>query len=67
MARYLAILNVDTLPQSDYEDVSCRIRETGSDLPRALLAHYYSVLHAIQHYGSSVYCPIIIELPNQQG
>jgi hypothetical protein len=67
MTRYLEALNVDTLPRHDYEDVVGRIRETGSDLPRALLAYYYSVLHTMQHYGSSVYCPIILDSPNQQG
>jgi hypothetical protein len=40
--------------------------ETGSDTPRALLAYYFSILHLISEYSSSVFCPVVIDSPNQQ-
>lgn len=66
-SRYLDALNVDTLPPQAYSAIDSRIKETGSDLPRALLAYYYAILHTIRNHGSSVYCPIVIDSPNQQG
>ncbi|MFL9827465.1 hypothetical protein [Rhodoplanes sp. SY1] len=39
----------------------------GSEGPRALAAYYYAFLHVVHEYGSSAYCPIVIDAPNQQG
>jgi len=59
-------LNVHTLDEKSYKKASSKIKETGSALPRALLAYYFSILHLTREYGSSVFCPIIIDSPNQQ-
>lgn len=39
----------------------------GSEGPRGLAAYYYAVLHTIRQFGSSTFCPIVIDAPNQQG
>lgn len=39
----------------------------GSEGPRGLISYYYAILHAAREFGSSVYCPILVDAPNQQG
>jgi hypothetical protein len=39
----------------------------GSEGPRALLAYYFAFLRISASYSSSVFCPIVIDAPNQQG
>jgi uncharacterized coiled-coil DUF342 family protein len=39
----------------------------GSEGPRALLAYYFAFLRIAHSYSSSVFCPIVIDAPNQQG
>lgn len=67
MKEFLAYLNVVNLSTKDYEKIDCRINGLGSTKPRALLAYYYAILHIIKKYGSSTFCPIIIDEPDQQG
>lgn len=67
MRSYLNKLQVLTLPQGSYNQIYSNIKEIGSDLPRALLAYYYSVLQTMKKYSSSAFCPIVIDSPNQQG
>jgi hypothetical protein len=67
MRSYLNELKVFTLPESLYRQISCNISETGSDLPRALLAYYFSILTVMEEYSTSTFCPIIVDSPNQQG
>ncbi|AWK50547.1 hypothetical protein DIC82_05630 [Clostridium beijerinckii] len=65
MTDYLYKLNVNMLEQEDYKSISCTIKENGSDLPRALLAYYYSILHVMKKYSSTYDCPIVIDSPLQ--
>jgi hypothetical protein len=39
----------------------------GSEGPRGLAAYNYAFLHTSQQYSSMVFCPIVIDAPNQQG
>ena len=39
----------------------------GSEGPRGIAAYFYSFLQTTRKYGSSAFCPIIIDAPNQQG
>lgn len=39
----------------------------GSEGPRGLAAYYYAFLHTARGFGSSAFCPIVIDAPNQQG
>lgn len=66
MKKYLYDLDVHTLKEKAYSRIYTSIVETGSSLPRALIAYYFSFLHVAKKYTSCVYCPIIIDSPNQQ-
>ncbi|MEC1635120.1 hypothetical protein P9D98_10675 [Bacillus mojavensis] len=66
MRGYLLELDVNTMEEKSYKAITSKISESGSGLPRALLAYYYSVLHTMNKYGTSTFCPIIIDSPNQQ-
>lgn len=39
----------------------------GSKGPRGLVAYYYAILETTKRFGSSTFCPIVIDAPNQQG
>jgi hypothetical protein len=67
MKKYLTQLEVLGLKEKSYSKVTSSIKETGSALPRALTAYYYSMLQTVKRYSSSTFCPIIIDSPNQQG
>jgi DNA repair exonuclease SbcCD ATPase subunit len=67
MREYLNELDVQNLSPKSYANISSKIREIGSDKPRALLAYYYSFLQTMSRFSSSVFCPIVIDEPNQQG
>jgi len=66
MQMFCEQLNVGDLPQKCYSDVDCTINETGSDLPRAVLAYYYAFLHTMTAFSSTARCPIVIDSPVQQ-
>ncbi|MFD1174527.1 hypothetical protein [Oceanobacillus picturae] len=66
MRRYLLELDVNTMDEKSYQAIASKISESGSGLPRALLAYYYSILHTMNRYGTSTFCPVIIDSPNQQ-
>ncbi len=66
LRRYLAALDVQPQPNAVYKRVDARIKECGSDLPRALLAYHFSILQVIHERSSSAFCPIVIDSPNQQ-
>lgn len=38
---------------------------TGSNLPRAILAYYFSLINTIQAHGNATICPFVIDSPNQ--
>jgi hypothetical protein len=67
MGVNLSSLNVHSLDEKYYKKIDSSIKESGSAMPRALMAYYYSILAVIKRYGSSAFCPIIIDSPNQQG
>lgn len=66
MKRFVSSLDVMTLPEMRWRSITCSIQESGSDLPRALLAYYYAILRTINAYSTSTYCPIIMDSPRQQ-
>jgi hypothetical protein len=67
MGVNLRQLNVHSLDEKHYKRIDSSIQESGSAMPRALMAYYYSILNIIKGFGSSAFCPIIIDSPNQQG
>lgn len=66
MKKHLFHLHVHKLSESSYKELQCKIKEQGSDLPRALLAYGFSILNVMREHTSSVFCPIVIDSPIQQ-
>lgn len=68
MKEYLNALNVLVLEESDYAEPTKVIKNNalGSDLPRALLAQYFALLHTMMKFGGTKVCPLIIDSPQQQ-
>ncbi|MEA1675486.1 AAA family ATPase [Nitrospirillum sp. BR 11163] len=54
-------LNLEFPPFIDY-----KIKETGNDRPRAMLAYFYAYLHTVREFTTSCFCPVIIDSPKQQ-
>lgn len=65
MRKNLHSLDVQKLMENEYRSISCQIKESGSDLPRALLAYYYAILNTMAAYSSTIACPIVIDSPLQ--
>lgn len=66
MKGFISDLNVPNLSESHYKRIDCTISETGSDLPRALLAYYLAFVHTMRNSTNSSLCPLIIDTPVQQ-
>jgi Chromosome segregation ATPases len=68
LRTFLENLNIDADKTSKniFERMDSKIKEQGSNLPRALLAYYFSFLHVMNEYSTSTFCPIVIDSPNQQ-
>ena len=59
-------LNVHSLDDSIYKNITPSIEESGSDLPRAVLAYFFTSIEAIEKNGNATFFPIVIDAPNQQ-
>ncbi len=66
MKEFLRELDVNTLKEENFKKIEANIPETGSALPRALIAYYFSLFQVMRKYTSSTFCPIVIDSPNQQ-
>jgi hypothetical protein len=66
MRLYLDKLNVERLSEESYKRIDSRIKESGSDQPRALLAYYFTILQLVRRNTSATLCPIVVDSPNQQ-
>lgn len=64
--KYMVELSVLKLQEKTFSRLDCVIKETGSDLPRALLAYYFAMLEVISRNSTSTFCPIILDSPKQQ-
>jgi hypothetical protein len=59
-------LGVDNVPGNMWENIRPTIRETGNKAPRLILAYNYAVLHTINKFSTSCFCPIVVDTPLQQ-
>lgn len=59
-------INVDKTSPGIFERMDSKIKEQGSNLPRALLGYYFAILQVMNKYSTSTFCPIVIDSPNQQ-
>jgi hypothetical protein len=66
MRANIAELNVPNLSEKAYRAIDCHIHETGSDLPRALLAYYFAFVHTMRAASPSALFPFVIDTPVQQ-
>lgn len=66
MHHYCNFLNVRELADNAFTHMDADIKESGSDLPRALLAYFLSITGTIKQYGYYSSFPLVIDAPNQQ-
>lgn len=66
MERFLNRLRVTSLDKADYRRIEAPLKETGSDLPRAVLAYKFAILGLIWMANNTPNCPIVVDSPNQQ-
>lgn len=64
--HYLKSLDVTNYSADDYTRIPARIGETGSDLPRALLAYFLAILKTVHKHSTALFAPIVVDSPNQQ-
>jgi len=65
MSIYLQQLDVE-YDVSSIKNIYLEPKNTGSSSLRAIMAYYFSILHIANNNSSSMFCPIIIDSPNQQ-
>jgi predicted nucleic acid-binding Zn-ribbon protein len=59
-------LGVENVPSNMWDNIRPTIRETGNRAPRLILAYNYAVLHTINEFSTSCFCPIVVDTPLQQ-
>lgn len=59
-------LNVHGIVEASYKTISTNIDESGSDVPRAILAYNFATLDAITIAENATFFPVVIDAPNQQ-
>lgn len=59
-------LNVTKLPSRVFKEVGPKIAESGSDLPRAILAYQFSILSIISETEDLQSFPLVVDAPIQQ-
>jgi hypothetical protein len=63
---YLKELDVTNYSADAMTKIPARVSETGSDLPRAILAYFLAILRTIHEHSTSLFAPIVVDSPNQQ-
>lgn len=66
MTAHLSELKVNSLAEKSYSSITCALKETGSDRPRAILAYFFAMLELIWKADDGLKCPIVLDSPNQQ-
>lgn len=66
MRVFLNQLDVHSVPDRTTMDVNAVIQDTGSELPRAILASQMAFFHVVANFSSSALAPFVIDSPNQQ-
>lgn len=66
MRLFLNQLDVHSVQDKAITNIKAVIRDTGSELPRALLAYQMAFFHVVAHFGSAILAPLVIDSPNQQ-
>jgi len=66
LRKFTQKLGVFSLSDNVFKNINASIEESGSDLPRALLAYFFTALKLILKNGNATFFPIVIDAPNQQ-
>jgi len=66
LSKFTQKLGVFSLSDNVFKNINASIEESGSDLPRALLAYFFTALKLILKNGNATFFPIVIDAPNQQ-
>ncbi|HET8933824.1 MAG TPA: hypothetical protein VFN67_10305 [Polyangiales bacterium] len=66
MQAFLGALDVNGVSEDRIKQVDATLTDTGSELPRALLAYKIAFLHTATEFGTAVPAPLVIDSPNQQ-
>lgn len=66
MEKHIAKLSLQNVSSDDFKSMKMRVKEVGSDTPRALLAYGFAVLRVMQRYGYVCSFPIVLDSLNQQ-
>lgn len=66
MEQLLEQLEVKNIKSSAYNRMDAQVSESGSDLPRAILAYVLALSKTIKEFGNSTFCPLVIDSPRQQ-
>lgn len=66
LRKYTSKLGVHSLAANVFKNINSSIEESGSDLPRAVLAYFFTAIKAIKKNGNATSFPVIIDAPNQQ-
>lgn len=66
LRKYTSKLGVHSLNDNAFKSITSSLDESGSDLPRAVLAYFFATQSAIRKNGNSTLFPVIIDSPNQQ-
>jgi hypothetical protein len=66
LRKFTSKLGVHSLNDNAFKNITSTLEESGSDLPRAVLAYFFATQTAIRKNGNSTLFPIIIDSPNQQ-
>lgn len=63
---YLNQLDVVNFDVDQVTKLPATISDTGSDLPRSVLAHFLAIIQTIYKHSDSLFAPIVVDSPNQQ-
>lgn len=66
MTQFLRTLNVRKIDYDSAGKIAKKVKDTGSDQPRAVLAYYLAFMLTVFKYSSALTAPMIIDSPNQQ-
>ncbi|MDY6976670.1 MAG: hypothetical protein SVW51_10665 [Pseudomonadota bacterium] len=66
LRKFTSNLGVHSLNDNAFTNITSNLVESGSDLPRAVLAYFFATQSAIRENGNSTLFPLIIDSPNQQ-
>ncbi|WP_284778446.1 hypothetical protein [Agrobacterium sp. lyk4-40-TYG-31] len=66
MLKYLEELDVKKIDHAVASKIDGRAKESGSDLPRAVLAYDLAFLQTVHKYSKAFTAPAIFDSPNQQ-